>query len=349
MNKPQVSVIIPCYNAAAFLPQCMASLAGQTMGLENLELIFVDDASTDDGATWNQILDFEQKYPDSVIAIQSEENLCQGGARNIGMKHASADYIGFVDADDWVDLFMYEKLYEKIEKYQCDIVDCRIVVEEYDGMQRKPKPINDIFIEKEKNVIEGGTHWISDLLDDRYGGGIVTRLYHRDLLMENNIFFPEHLKYEDNYWDSILMLYVKSIYHMSECLYHYRVNLSSTIHSRNAKYHLDRMPIELMKVERFKELQVFERFFGQIEAKFIEMYYCITVTILWSRFDDPPYKVYLEMVNTIRRLFPNYKENPYIPRDDINWQLIQLMDWNLNEEQFKAAGDVILQFIEEHS
>ena len=104
----KVSVVIPCYNAAAWLPKCFLSLAEQTMGMEDLELIFVDDASTDNGRTWEMLLLFERAYPDSVIVIRLEENRRQGGARNEALLYASGEYISFVDADDWVLPGLYE-------------------------------------------------------------------------------------------------------------------------------------------------------------------------------------------------------------------------------------------------
>ena len=65
----KVSVIVPCYNAAIYLDRCMEHLLKQTIGIDNIEIILVDDASTDDGATWESIMKYEQQFPDSIIAI----------------------------------------------------------------------------------------------------------------------------------------------------------------------------------------------------------------------------------------------------------------------------------------
>ena len=99
----KVSVIIPCYNAVKWLPKCFMSLVGQSIGIDNLELIFVNDASTDDGQTWNMLNEIEKAYPESIIIIDLPHNRRQGGARNEGLKYASGEYIAFVDADDWVE------------------------------------------------------------------------------------------------------------------------------------------------------------------------------------------------------------------------------------------------------
>ena len=110
--KPLISIIIPCFNTAEYLPQCMESLEKQTIGFDKLQFIFVDDASTDDNKTWNCIVQFEHIHPNEVIAVHLDENRAQGGAKNIGISYAEAEYIGFVDSDDWIEPDMYQKLYE---------------------------------------------------------------------------------------------------------------------------------------------------------------------------------------------------------------------------------------------
>lgn len=110
MSLPQISVVVPVYNVAKYLQQCIDSLMAQTI-LDKLELIFVNDASPDNCI---EILrENEKKHPDKIKVIDSKENLCQGGARNLGMRQARGEYIGFVDSDDFVAPTMYERLYDK--------------------------------------------------------------------------------------------------------------------------------------------------------------------------------------------------------------------------------------------
>lgn len=79
--KPLISIIIPCFNTAEYLPQCMESLEKQTIGFDKLQFIFVDDASTDDNKTWNCIVQFEHIHPNEVIAVHLDENRAQGGSK----------------------------------------------------------------------------------------------------------------------------------------------------------------------------------------------------------------------------------------------------------------------------
>lgn len=109
----KVSVIIPCFNATKYLPKCFMSLVQQTIGIDQIELIFVDDASTDEDATWNMLQEFERAYPESIKILKLEENMRQGGARNVALQYATGEYIAFVDADDFVSENFLLETYEK--------------------------------------------------------------------------------------------------------------------------------------------------------------------------------------------------------------------------------------------
>ena len=114
MNK--VSVIIPVYNIEKYLEQCLYSVITQT--LKDIEIIIVDDGSTDSSP---QICD---KFAgiDKRIKVVHKENAGLGIAYNTGMDIATGEYIGFVESDDFADEHMFEDLYELAKKHQADIV-----------------------------------------------------------------------------------------------------------------------------------------------------------------------------------------------------------------------------------
>jgi len=243
--KPLISIIIPCYNVEKYIKRCIKSLIAQSIGIANLELIFVNDASTD--STLNMLSEIEREYPESIIVINLSENSKQGTARNIGMQYANAGYIGFVDSDDWIEFDMYEKLYSKIQEYNCDLVECGMFKDSPNGKFVGTAKGEDIFWEV--NTVKNRKKlWIEDW---GCGSGCFGKLYRKSLIVDNKILFPEHLKYEDNYWNSIIKLYVNTAYALKENLYHYCVNDGSTIHSINAKHHLDRFKIEIMKLDTY--------------------------------------------------------------------------------------------------
>ena len=86
-----VSVVVPCYNTAVYLEKCIVQLLQQTIGIDSIEIILVNDASTDEGATWNLIKEYEQRFPETILAVTLDQNMRQGGARNIGASYASGE------------------------------------------------------------------------------------------------------------------------------------------------------------------------------------------------------------------------------------------------------------------
>jgi glycosyltransferase involved in cell wall biosynthesis len=116
---PKVSVIVPIYNVYAYLERCLVSLVNQT--LTDIEIIVVNDGSPDDSQT---IIDtYAKNYP-KIIKAYKKENGGLSDARNFGIKRATGEFIGFVDSDDFVEITMFEKLYEKAIQTESDIVLC---------------------------------------------------------------------------------------------------------------------------------------------------------------------------------------------------------------------------------
>lgn len=152
----EISVIVPCYNVEEYLDACLESLVSQTLGLERMELILVDDASQD--ATLEHLRAWEREYPEQILVVECAENGRQGTARNIGMQYATGEYIGFVDSDDWVEPDMYEVLLERGREQGCEIVSCHAFRNKEDGRQvPEPTEREDSLIRRERSTIQGET------------------------------------------------------------------------------------------------------------------------------------------------------------------------------------------------
>jgi glycosyltransferase involved in cell wall biosynthesis len=170
MNTPKVSVIIPVWNAEAYLRRCLDSVVNQT--LRNIEIICVNDGSTDSSLA---ILN-EYAAADSRMRVVSlEKNSGESIARNTGLAMAGGEYIGSVDNDDAVDPDFYEKLYAKAGETGADIVKGVRLQIEYDGMTPRILNINS-------RVREDKTYFISQWW---------TAIYKASLIKNNNINFPE--------------------------------------------------------------------------------------------------------------------------------------------------------------
>ena len=120
-----ISIVIPCYNVEKYIDRCLESILEQTIGVTNLEVICVDDCSTD--ATLDRLKIWESKFPDNIMVISYEKNIRQGGARNIGLQYCSSAYIGFIDGDDWIEADMYRNLYERMSCGNYDLVSCKYI------------------------------------------------------------------------------------------------------------------------------------------------------------------------------------------------------------------------------
>ncbi|MDD3899140.1 MAG: glycosyltransferase [Syntrophomonadaceae bacterium] len=127
--KPSVSVIIPVYNAEKYLAQCLDSiLSGQ---LEDFELLLIDDGSADSSGP----LCDRYAAGDNRVKVVHVENGGVSRARNLGIEMAVAEYIAFVDADDWVDAAIYRDMADRIRVEQADIILCSYSI--FDGVREQ--------------------------------------------------------------------------------------------------------------------------------------------------------------------------------------------------------------------
>lgn len=274
----KISIIIPCYNVQHLIDRCLESVTQQTIGLEHLEIILINDASTDN--TLDKLMEWERRYPDNIVVVTYNENLRQGGARNVGLSYASGDYIGFVDSDDWLEQDMYETLARKMLTGEYDVVRCQFIRDAGNGGESGFEP-----------------EW----------GGIVTGLYTNELIFGHDISFPEHMSYEDNYWGTMINHYVKNVCSVERVLYHYYINPNSTVTSRNQIPQLDRMKIETMLLDEYIKRGFFQKEKDNMFDEFFERYYLNTWFIIFTRFDEIP-DVLHEMIETISYYFPDYRE-----------------------------------------
>lgn len=131
---PKVSVVIPVYKAEEYIERCARTLLQQT--LDDIEYIFVNDCTPD--CSMQVLESVLRDYPDRVNQVKVINHLVntgQSGARRDGMSVATGDYIIHCDADDWVDLDMYETMYRKALETNADSVSCDIVLE-YDKYKK---------------------------------------------------------------------------------------------------------------------------------------------------------------------------------------------------------------------
>lgn len=283
-KKTIISIIAPCYNVESYIDRCMESLVNQTIGLDKLQLIFVNDGSSD--GTLEKLSVWEKNFPNNILVITYDDNRRQGAARNLGLQYADGKYIGFVDSDDWVEIDMYEELYRKMVSGDYDMVVCASQRDDGSGLTvNKNKDRNDSVYTFD--VIDGISEMINVPIDWKKGyGSCFTGLYKKSIIFDHNIFFPEGLTYEDNYWKELYNLYVQKLYVIDDVYYHYFINDNSTILKRNSMHHLDKMTIEVMIIEEFKQRGLFARFYYYLLYMFVTRFYLNMLYTVYMRFDQ---------------------------------------------------------------
>lgn len=327
----KISVIIPCYNAASYIDRCIGSIAAQKTGIENLEIICIDDASTDD--TWRHLQAWEGRFPMHIVLIRQQTNRRQGAARNLGLQYASADWITFVDADDWLEPDYFERLYAPVLKYDCDVSFCEWKTDTSTSLtyftQREKEREDHYFT---ADTEEKRKKWIGHrILGDSPCGKIIRK----SLLMDFRIFFPEDLAYEDMYWAPLLHVYAKSAYKIKESLYHYFVGGSSTVRSRNADYHVDWLTVQLIKWNDYCERGLMEKYPRELEQDVLNDAACFLKTLV-LRYDDPPFSLFLLEREWIVQHISSWRENPYLMNcADIFSVLLDALYSPMNKEEFQ--------------
>ena len=235
---PKVSVIIPFYNAAPYVPD-LKQLWGQTM--QDFELILVDDCSTDD--TWAKLQEFKAQNSDkTIILARNEHNLGPGGTRNYGFKLSSSEYVIFLDGDDRYDPTLLEKMSKRLDDTQADLVCFGIRFHE--GEQTY-----DLLYDKQLlkhiaryNAAQGDASQLDActleaiLLSPSIHPSPCNKMVRRDFLLAHNIIFPDITYGEDLCWVMHMALNAHRIEIVNEPLYHYILHSDSLTNRFNEKY-----------------------------------------------------------------------------------------------------------------
>jgi glycosyltransferase involved in cell wall biosynthesis len=243
-SSPFVSIIVPVYNTEKFLLRCISSLLSQTE--KNLELIFVDDMSTDQSG---EVILTSQKEYDCIKYVKLENKRYPGGARNVGIQNAQGKYIGFVDSDDWIDTNMIRKLTSALDENNADIAICGVMTEFDSTFDQTKRYLYEI-----ENVITGDlalSIMCREYLSDISISPIVcNKLYRADFLEKNSIQFIENNYNEDDVFNYVSFLHAKKVVIVPETFYHYYQRSDSITHTFSKK-HLDDFIFAFKYIERY--------------------------------------------------------------------------------------------------
>lgn len=299
----KLSIIVPVYNMAAEgkLAYCMDSLVNQTV--EDYEIIAVDDCSADDSLS--VLRGYEEKFPGKVRVIASKRNRRQGGAKNIGMRAAQGDWIGFIDSDDWIAPDMYERLIRKAEETGADVVGCDYCLTGEHSMKVGQVVPNN---KREQSGVLDREKRRSLILD---GGSLVVKIFLRSMILERQLWFPEDIFYEDNAVGNSYLVLAEHFEYLEEPLYYYYQHDTSTVHTFSKQRCNDRMEAGRLMLAEAKRHGYYEEFLPELEYSFTLLFYVNTLFTYMAGVRKKSRSYVRAMGREMKETFPDFAQNPY--------------------------------------
>lgn len=290
-----VSVIVPIYNVEPYLRRCLDSLAAQTY--QNLQIIMVDDCSTDHGPQIAQ--EYADQDPERFILIRREKNGGLSAARNTGMDAATGAWLAFVDSDDWVTEDYISSMYEVAQADGAElVVNCSMYLS--DGIShfqlRDPCP----------NLVTQQTiHQIIATVVFTAPG----KLYLHDLVKESQMRFPEDIwRCEDISTTIPFMTHCKKISILHKPTYNYFQRTDSLSNTNHKNVDLSFYP---KTIQRMQDLSA-PGFEQELEFRAIsELLYGMPMIMVRS---GRTKKELSQHIDWFREKYPNWKRNTYLPR-----------------------------------
>lgn len=300
---PIVSVIVPVYNVQAYLEQCLNSLVHQS--LESIEIIVVDDGSTDKSPVI--IESFKNKYPDKIRAFR-KTNGGLSDARNFGIPYARGTYIGFIDSDDYVDLNLYESMYQSALQTSSLLTVCDIhYVDEKGEFLSLMKGLLDL-----ENVTTQKCLFLSPLF-------AWNKLYHRSLFETYTYRYPVGLWYEDLPVSLPFFSLIDYVSYTPNVFVYYRQRVGSIMKTTTSDKVGDIFSVLDLVYRDFESRHQLSNYHDELEYLFIEhillfgafRFYRSAKASLWMQ----------KSFEVMKTHFPNWKRNLYIKTLDRKYQI----------------------------
>lgn len=218
-----ISIVVPVYNVAEYLPACLDSICQQTY--RNLEVLLVDDGSSDRSG------DICEAYAerDSRFRVLHQDNQGVLAARNRGIEETRGSYISFVDSDDWVTPEIYTCLYEEAKQQRADLVDCtKYIINETVGScfaERGQGKAKDCEEYHKKGEAAG-------VVSEEVSWSVYGKLFKRELILQNYEKVDKRLSYfEDAALVILCVLEAEKCVLLDRPMYYYRQRNQSLYHS----------------------------------------------------------------------------------------------------------------------
>ena len=299
-TTPLISVIVPVYNILDYLERCVNSLCSQTY--ENLEILLVDDGSTDGTS---ELCD-KLGEKDTRIRVFHKENGGSSSARNLGIAHSRGAYIGFVDSDDYVEPQMYEELYQCIAEFQADIAQIG-----RDEIDEKGNLMPNICEPPAERTFINSQDFMRELLMHRGDCSFCTKLVKRELF--GNMQFPIGELNEDFKLLVQMLPRIKGIVSLPKQTYHVFYRIGSNTRKADKKAFsrvygdcvVNADMVEKLVEENYPELKKVAFRFGIFQR----LEYLLHIPVEQM---EPGMQQYKQIVKYLRRNWWNSMRNPIL-------------------------------------
>ena len=285
-NRPLVSICVPIYNAENYLPECLDSLVNQS--LKNIEIICVNDGSTDNSP--KILSEYSRRHKN--IKVINQQNKGLGKTRDTGVKNATGEFIGFVDADDIVDREMFEKLYKLAKKNNAEVAFCNLSL----------FPLNS---GSKKKI------WYNPFNGELSGDFLYRNTQPWNKIFSHNLFDRLNAKFNKN--DSLctlLMVKANGIVSTDEKLYRYRVGHSSM----SVNYKLESFIDTVNELDKIRGIIISDKKLKETLGEYFDFLLidaiikAMAIAVLKGN-----HKTYLELKKKIKA-YKHYARNKYCKR-----------------------------------
>ena len=214
-----ISIVIPAYNVAEYIEKCLCTVLSQTYS--DIEVIVVNDGSTDD--TDKIIAKFKS---DARLKYIEQENAGVSAARNNGIDAATGELLAFVDSDDYLELYMYEKLYSALKEAQADVAVCDYNLIYNDHADMKYSSMRDEVV-----YIEVPGYFYQYCCCPKPNNYIWTRLYKTEIVKSSGVRFENYKLGDDTLFNFKLLPYMKRVVNISGGMYNYLQRPDSNVYT----------------------------------------------------------------------------------------------------------------------
>lgn len=276
-NKPLISVVVPVYNTRKYIKRCYKSIEGQTY--KNIEIIFVNDGSTDDSLEICERL----KKDNGNIVIVNKTNGGLASARNAGIRVANGEYISFVDSDDWIAKDTYEYMISCFKKYDVDLVDIKIL-QTFSDDPLIQKDDEHIDILTGKDILY---HYLYRGLNEKKGAPYSScrKLYKKTFFEDKSLFFEEGIVNEDICFNYRFLEKCNKVLVSNQIKYFYFQHNISITSGSVKKRDLDLLKVSNDLVNLTKKTKE-EKIIELAQMKLARSYFSLLARIAVSGIDD---------------------------------------------------------------